>query len=537
MNIVKTLYLKRKLHLIVVGIAFFIFSARLFDGPLRTYDECYYAGQAKEILVTGDWLTMHHALEPNYENDPVYLWSMALMFKLFGVSEFCARFPSAVYGALCVLMVFLTAERLRNYRFAIVSSLILAATWEFIRFSRYAHLDVCLSFFTAAAIYFFIRHELSVEPPSSAKRLGYAAGCGICAGFAILSKNIFGAFTIIAIAFYYLIKGDFKSLFSLNFFVAALLAAVLPGAWYLYQYNVNGLEFFRVHFGYILFKRAFDNSVEAAPAYQYLKILMLTYIPWLPAAMAGLFLITKDFLCRNISAAVRNKKAAPLFFCVIFVFLYIGVMSAASAKKGWYIMPVYSQLAIISALAIERFFCRGGVLKKKAREKSLLFISRFLFFMFFAAFIISVFPVKLYKNDNSDYKNEIAIYAKSLLAAAYNKKFIFQPVGFDCDYFDYQLPLVFYTGIIPRKSISASEIMTVVGKQRVDSKGNKIEAVSDSSDKSIDFTEPNITFFSESDKFENILKDAGLELNSCKIILKTSNYVIYEVRNKVIIKY
>jgi 4-amino-4-deoxy-L-arabinose transferase-like glycosyltransferase len=528
MDIIKTLYLKRKLHFIVIGLAFFIFSVKLHDGPLRTYDECYYAGQAKEILVTGDAFTMHHALNPNYENDPVYLWSMALMFKLFGVSEFCSRFPSAVYGALSVLMVFLTAARLRNYRFALVSSLILAATWEFIRFSRYAHLDVCLSFFTAAAIYFFIRHELAAEASSSGARLRYAAGCGICAGLAILSKNILGAFAIIAIVVYYLIKGDFKSLFSFNFAVIALGAAALPGAWYLYQYNVNGLEFFRVHFGYILLKRAADNPVEAAPAYQYLKILLLTYIPWLPIAAAGIFLIIKDFMNRKAAATGRNQKDILFLFGVIFVIVYIGVMSMASAKKGWYIMPVYSQLAIICAFALERFFARGGVKKKDARKKTLVFISRFLFFMFFAAFIISVFPVKLYKNDNGEYKNEIAAYTKSLSGAAYNKKFIFQPAGFDCDYFDYQLPLVFYTGIIPRHSIGAAEILKAVREESVGFTGDK--AVSGSPGGGANFDRAEITFFSERDKFKDILKTAGLSHDSCEVILKTASFIIYKIK-------
>ncbi len=529
MDIIKTLYLKRKLHFIVIGLAFFIFSVRLYDGPLRTYDECYYAGQAKEILVTGDALTMHHALNVNYENDPIYLWSMALMFKIFGVSEFCARFPSAVYGALSVLMVFLTAARLRNYRFALVSSLILAATWEFIRFSRYAHLDVCLSFFTAAAIYFFVRHELSAEKTRTGGRLLYAAGCGICAGLAILSKNILGAFSITAIVIYYLVKGDFKSLFSFNFVVIALCAAVLPGAWYLYQYNVNGLEFFRVHFGYILFKRAADNPVEAAPVYQYLKILLLTYIPWLPIAAAGLFLIFKDFFAGKSVMGGRNKRDALFLYGAIFVTGYIGVMSMASAKKGWYIMSVYPQLAIISAFALERFFARGGVLKKDARKKTLGFISRFLFFMFFVAFIISVFPVKLYKTDNIEYKNEIAAYAKSIPGAVYNKNFIFQPAGFDCDYFDYQLPLLFYTGIIPRHSVKAAEINKIIA---VGSGGPPIGVISVGAAGGgvFDSASAEITFFSERNKFDDIIKTAGLSTDSCEIILKTANFVIYVIK-------
>lgn len=505
MDILRAIYLKRKLHLVLFGLTFFIFAARLHDGPLRTYDECYYAGQAKEILITGDALTMHHALAENYENDPVYLWSMAAMFKCFGVSEFSARFPSALYGFFTVIAVFLTARLLRGYAFALSAALILATTWEFIRFSRYAHLDVCLSFFTAAAVYFFMKHELARCAKTAAKTpLFYSAMSGFCAGFAILSKNILGAFSIAAMAVYYLIRRDFRSLFGLNFALILLCAAAAPGAWYIYQYAANGAEFFSVHFGYILFKRAVNNPVEAAPVYQYFKILLLTYIPWLLLLVPGIYLIAKNF-ASVVECPARRDKDGLFFFSVIFIFLYIGVMSLSSAKKGWYIMPVYAQFALISAFALDRFFSRGGVSKKTARERSLKFISGGILFMLLCAFVIGIFPVRLYRTDNLEYKNEIAAFARSVPGTAYNKDYAFQPAGFDCDYFDYQLPLVFYAGIIPRHSLGAGQLKNAAVLK-------------------------NSTLFSEREKWPSLLKTAGLEESSCEILLKTANFIIWKIK-------
>lgn len=523
MDIIKAIYLKRKLHAVLFGLAFFIFAARLYDGPLRTYDECYYAGQAKEILVTGDALTMHHAALKNYENDPVYLWSMAAMFKLFGASEFAARFPSAVYGFLTVVAVYLTARHLGGYAFALAASLILATTWEFIRFARYAHLDVCLSFFTAAAIYFFIRREIAragAGGTGGRRALSYSAASGLCAGLAILSKNILGAFSIAAMACYYIARRDFRALFGGGFLVLSLSAAALPGAWYAYQYAANGAEFFSVHFGYILFKRAVDNPVEAAPAWQYLKVLALTYIPWLAALVPGIYLLARDFFAAPkgpnggpAAPAQKFRAGGPrasrkhlLFYCVIFVFIYIGVMSLASAKKGWYIMPVYPQFAPIAAYALWHFFARGGAPKKAVRARAVRFVSGGVLFMAFCAFVIGVFPVKLYRNDNLEFKNDIAPFARKLHGAAYNRQYPFQPVGFDCDYFDYQLPLVFYTGIIPRQSVKAEEL-----KKLPDAS----EAV----------------LFSEREKFPSVLAAAGAaDGESHEIMLKTASFVIWKLK-------
>ncbi|HOD39908.1 MAG: Undecaprenyl phosphate-alpha-4-amino-4-deoxy-L-arabinose arabinosyl transferase [bacterium ADurb.Bin243] len=502
MDLIKILYLKRKLHLIVIGLAFFIFAIRLYDGPLRTYDECYYAGQAREILVTGDPFTMHHALRNNYENDPVYLWSMAAMFKLFGASEFCARFPSAVYGALSVVTVFFTAKLIGSYIFALSAAVILATTWEFIRFARYAHLDVCLAFFTCAAVYFFFRHELTrVSKPS--KSFYYAVLGGLCAGLAILSKNILGAFCVAAMAVYYILRRDFKALFSPGFIAAAFCAAALPGTWYIYQYLVNGPVFFYVHFGYILFRRAVDNPVEAAPAYQYLKIIALTYVPWLVLLVPGIYLIFKDYLA---GAGLKKSPVRPvILYSAVFVTLYIGVMSLSSAKKGWYIMPVYPQFALICAFALERYFASGGTARAAARKNYLKFVSGAVLFMFFCAFALGVFPVKLYKTDNAEYKNEIAKFAAAFPLKPYDKTLRFQPVEFDCDYFDYQLPLLFYTGVIPEQSVKAAKLK-------------------------ISPADAGTIFFCERKKLGRILSESGTAGESLETLLSTDNFVIFRLK-------
>lgn len=179
-------------------------------------------------------------------------------------------------------------------------------------------------------------------------------------------------------------------------------------------------------------------------------------------------------------------------------------MSLSSAKKGWYIMPVYAQFALIGAFALERYFSRGAS-KKTARERSLRFVSGGILFMLFAAVAVGVLPVRLYKTDNLDYKNEIAAFAKSIPGSAYNKDYAFQPAGFDCDHFDYQLPLVFYTGIIPRHTLGAGQLKSAPGLT-------------------------DMTLFSELEKWPSILKTAGLEESSCEILLKTANFIIWKIK-------
>ena len=67
-----------------------------FVGP----DEPRYAWIARDMAESGDWITPRLYGKPWFEKPPLYYWSAALSFKLFGVNEATARLPSAVLSKL-----------------------------------------------------------------------------------------------------------------------------------------------------------------------------------------------------------------------------------------------------------------------------------------------------------------------------------------------------------------------------------------------------------------------------------------------------
>src|SRR5881296_3884754 len=62
-------------------------------------DEPRYAAIAREMLKTGDYITPRLYGMPWFEKPPLMYWLAALGYKLFGVSEAGARFPSALSAA------------------------------------------------------------------------------------------------------------------------------------------------------------------------------------------------------------------------------------------------------------------------------------------------------------------------------------------------------------------------------------------------------------------------------------------------------
>ena len=109
-----------------------------FVGP----DEPRYAWIARDMQETGDYITPRLYGKPWFEKPPLYYWSAALSFKLFGVSETSARFPSAIYAFLATLALAWLALRLYGAETARWLLLFLPTTVGMIGFSHAAATDM-----------------------------------------------------------------------------------------------------------------------------------------------------------------------------------------------------------------------------------------------------------------------------------------------------------------------------------------------------------------------------------------------------------
>ena len=88
---------------ILAAIFFFPFlgGVHLFD-----WDEINFAEIAREMLVTGNYLEPHIDYEVFTEKPPLFFWLQALSMNLFGVGEYAARFPNALFGVLSLDLVY-----------------------------------------------------------------------------------------------------------------------------------------------------------------------------------------------------------------------------------------------------------------------------------------------------------------------------------------------------------------------------------------------------------------------------------------------
>ena len=136
---------KTIIFIIVLAIILFFFklgSFSLYDAAETTYGEF-----TKQIMLTGDWLTMHYNAQIIFDKPPLYFW-LARIFSIFiGFNEWAMRLPAAIFGVMTVIATFLLGKTFYNKQVGFLSAIVLMTAFQFLIQSRIAELDVLLVFF------------------------------------------------------------------------------------------------------------------------------------------------------------------------------------------------------------------------------------------------------------------------------------------------------------------------------------------------------------------------------------------------------
>ncbi|MFN7629343.1 MAG: ArnT family glycosyltransferase, partial [Pirellula sp.] len=69
-------------------------------------DEGYYASVAAEMFDRGDWVVPTFNQELCAHKPPMMYWGMLVGFEMFGRNELGARWMSAIFGTLTVLLTY-----------------------------------------------------------------------------------------------------------------------------------------------------------------------------------------------------------------------------------------------------------------------------------------------------------------------------------------------------------------------------------------------------------------------------------------------
>ena len=139
--------------ILLIGIAaFLIFSLNDHQLSIYALDEAKNAECAREMLEQGEWIVPTFNYELRADKPPLHYYHMILAYRIFGVNEFSARFFSAVYGALTVILIFWFCLQYLGKEKAWLSVLILLSSLHLSLQMHMAVPDPYLIFFMTLAI-------------------------------------------------------------------------------------------------------------------------------------------------------------------------------------------------------------------------------------------------------------------------------------------------------------------------------------------------------------------------------------------------
>ena len=162
------------------------------------------------------------AIEMHRGHPPLNFVLLHFWVKLFGNSEFAARLPSAIFGTLSILLVFLVAKELFDKKTALLSSLLLSTSMIQLVYSQELKQYAMFAFFTLLSVYFFIR---LLKKESAVNYSLY-----IVSAILLLYSHYFSLFVVLFenIAFLFFRGIDFKSLKKWVITQLAILATYIP---------------------------------------------------------------------------------------------------------------------------------------------------------------------------------------------------------------------------------------------------------------------------------------------------------------------
>lgn len=345
-----------------------IYIGSVFSPPLLDDADSTHAEAAREMFVTGDYVTLHVNGVRYLEKAPLPYWLVAGSYHLFGVHEFATRLPMALSVMLLGLLALVWGRRAFGERAGIYAGLFVYTAAGVFLFTRILIPDVLLSFLIAAALYFFLT---ALDKKDSWRwYAGYT-----CMALGVLTKGLIAlAFPGGAAFFYLLATGEWKRWREFRLASGVALFLLIAAPWHILAglRNTGGqgghgffwFYFVNEHFLRFLGKR-YPRDYNKLPWALYWSLHFVWLFPWslyLPAAIRTVVDARKHDREPEFSARTR-------LLCWILAGLIL-VFFAVSTNQEYYTFPAYLPLLLLIAEGISRCEasdCNSGVRKGALR--------------------------------------------------------------------------------------------------------------------------------------------------------------------------
>ena len=308
-------------------------------------DEAFYAEAAREMVEGNDWITPHFNYEERWQKPILYYWFTAAAFGGTTVTEFMARFGSALSGIGIVLLTWGAARRLTaNDSAAWIAGAIAATCFGYFMMARAALPDLPLALFMTATIWCA---TVAIDPTESAPA-AWAALAGLAAGLGFLAKGPLAlVIPAIVLAPIWWRERQRVVVRPSHVGLAFVLFAIAGLPWYVAMFARHGgayLQSFFVADNLERFATTRFNDVRAV--WYYVPILLGGLLPW------TMFLLVLPW--RPLRAILRRRRrlSDQEWRLLIWAIVPLLFFTVSVGKQPRYILPVLPPVAMMLGLGM-----------------------------------------------------------------------------------------------------------------------------------------------------------------------------------------
>ncbi len=333
-------------------------------------DEGLYVAAAREMALTGDWVTPRVNGTPFYEKPPLLYWLSSAALRAFGRSEWAVRLPSAIAATLTLLAVFAFGRRYLGGRAALFAALALALAPLTVASARLATTDAMLVLAVTCSL--FAAHR--AREVSGAASLRWSLVSFGLAGLASLAKGAAGCLTVPAVLLAYDlivrrvgIRRLLRSAASLRALWGLALFAGIMAPWHVAAWKANGSAFVqeylvRQHIG----RFQGGDTAHHAPVWFYVPGFLIGFFPWSLFSIAELrperravsLKPGQEPEVKPGEADAAALQARTLGFLRCWFTVVVLLFSLGGSKLISYILPMYPAAALLAGSRLARA-CSG----------------------------------------------------------------------------------------------------------------------------------------------------------------------------------
>src|SRR4029453_226356 len=145
--------MRHALFVILIALAALLHVATIGSGDLYSQTEGQYAGAAREMVESHQWLLPTNNGLPRLQKPPLLYWLIIASFKLFGINTAAARLPVALSVVASAALIFLLGEKLADYWRGFIAGLIYLSFCGTFLLARIVMPEPLVSAFIAGAIF------------------------------------------------------------------------------------------------------------------------------------------------------------------------------------------------------------------------------------------------------------------------------------------------------------------------------------------------------------------------------------------------